>query len=170
MIQYHVRKEEVLQGDFKRATQFVRSLNGLGKKAYRSVSIYFSGYDDDIREIFEIDEIREWGKKFVSLHPYIFYFLNPTTESDQVFVTLIANNLSSFHYGERKTLPHLFEVENLKVDELPQFHLYLAIESEFYKKIERAVLTYAKRIKHATGGKEIMNYLSRFHEEGENMD
>lgn len=101
-----------------------------------------------------------------SLHPHIFYFLNPLTESDQVFVTLIANNLESFHYGERKILPYLFEVEKRTTENLPQFYIHLAIEKEMYKNIEEAVKHYAKRVKHATGGIEIMNFLAKFYDKG----
>jgi hypothetical protein len=49
-----------------------------GSGASQNTIIMFSGYDDDPRAIFEIEEIRKWVSRFYTTKPHLFYYLAAT--------------------------------------------------------------------------------------------
>src|SRR5690554_5136310 len=97
---YHIEREETEKMDFTRIDSFMNGLEKLKKKAHNRVLITFSGYDDTKEEIWEIDEIRTFVEKFVTMHPHIFYFLSEELEAKQVFLSCYTD-LTAFSRGER---------------------------------------------------------------------
>ena len=75
LIFYSVSKREVDNKDFSRIRKSLEILKETGKKAKGKMVLSFSGYDDDIREVYMIPEIREFVRILWNEYKYIFYFL-----------------------------------------------------------------------------------------------
>lgn len=163
LVQYYVSKEEVLNNDFRGANKFVREISRIGKPLYQSATIAFSGYDHDARELFEIDEVRHWGKRFVLQNPHIFYFLSPMTETDQIMLLLVADHLETIYLGKKYPITYLLDELKLNFEELPRYEIYISLSKETFQKLKKGTLSYAKKIKHATGGKEVIKKLERYY-------
>ena len=77
-----VSKEEIASGETRKQVdifnQFIEAkhLSGELKNLQGRLGLSFEGYDSDQREVYEIEEIREWVKKFIKDFPLFFYFFN----------------------------------------------------------------------------------------------
>ena len=52
------------------------------------VIIFIQGYNNDPRELFEIEEVRNWFKALLEDVPYLFYYINPEPSFYQYFLLL----------------------------------------------------------------------------------
>jgi len=83
-IHFVIEKEEVLAGDNSRTLDFFKMLTESEVAAriqFQNIIISFNGYDDDVREVFEIDPIRDFVQKLDLEFPYWLYFLDPCSPS-----------------------------------------------------------------------------------------
>lgn len=72
-----ISKTEVETKNFDNINIFFEIVKKFGDKVKNKVIITFSGYEKDLREIYEIPEVREYVRLLFERHPYLFYFLSP---------------------------------------------------------------------------------------------
>jgi len=69
--------QEVKAKDLARATEFRRRLTSTKELALHcqgKINVSFDGYDDDPRELFEIDEVKEYVALLAESIPELFFF------------------------------------------------------------------------------------------------
>jgi hypothetical protein len=79
-IEYWISRVTVEKRDTSKISSFFKRLEknmGVCKATQGRISISFSGYGDDPRELWEIDEVRNWFRSAFPLVKYWFYFLDP---------------------------------------------------------------------------------------------
>ena len=88
LIQYMVRKNEVLRQDYSRIRSVLNVFSDAGILAAQSLVLSFDGYDSDPRELTEIEEVRKYLKNVVGEFPHVWYFLIPVPNM-HVFAGLV---------------------------------------------------------------------------------
>lgn len=101
LIFYSVSKREVYNKDFSRIRKSLEILKETGKKAKGKMALSFSGYDDDIREVYMIPEIREFVRILWNEYKYIFYFLT-FLENNRSIIFACINEFEAYQYLEHK--------------------------------------------------------------------
>lgn len=91
LILHSVTKEEVIKQDIKRINEYLRKLrmdliNSCGK-----MMIMFDGYDNDTREIYEIEEIRKYISKLFNQNKDLFYYLTTIDQNNKLILTCLSN-------------------------------------------------------------------------------
>lgn len=79
-----VPKEEIIQGKYDFVLNFMERLSKNKEmllNAHSTLDIYFPEYDEEEREIFQINEIMKWLKKSIDIGVPWFYFLDTYTKS-----------------------------------------------------------------------------------------
>lgn len=93
------------------------------RKSKNKVTIGFDGYDDDPREVYDIDEIRSYIQDVSLKFPYWFYFCN--TKDHSLWIILLA------HCRFRKFGPGVAKV--LNEDAKKTYNVFLANLINFYE-------------------------------------
>ena len=83
---HSVTKKEVLKKDIFALNQILKSLRDDLTKSYGKAMIIFDGYDNDQREIYEIQEIREYVKKLFDENNDLFYFITKIGSLNKVIL------------------------------------------------------------------------------------
>ena len=91
LIFYCVSKKEVIKKDYTRIINSLEILKKAGKEAKGKLFIFFDGFDDDEREIYMIQEIREYVQYIYERYKYIFYFLSLLDNNRSHIFTCINN-------------------------------------------------------------------------------
>jgi hypothetical protein len=76
LVTFVITKNEVGLGATYRLEQQLQELKKAGANAKNSLILEFHGYDNDIREVYEIPEICNYLRKTFFKCPQLFYFLN----------------------------------------------------------------------------------------------
>ena len=106
-----VSHEEIISGDISPLTRglnnFLRSreevVSGRGRLA-----LSICGYDSDPRDVWEINEVREYLRKLDSAFPYWFYFAHPRFSTLKVLLA----SLCSFEIVARRVVPNDDEIRH----------------------------------------------------------
>ncbi len=88
---HSVTKKEVLKKDIFALNQILKSLRKDLIKSYGKAMIIFDGYDNDQREIYEIQEIREYVKKLFDENNDLFYFITKIGSLNKVILACISD-------------------------------------------------------------------------------
>ena len=74
-------KKEVHSNNFDRAKKQFEELRKAGVRAEKKLSVFFDGYDDDPREIWQIPETRAFVARLFSEYPELLFYLNDETKT-----------------------------------------------------------------------------------------
>lgn len=88
---HSVTKKEVLKKDIFALNQILKSLRDDLSKSYGKIMVIFDGYDNDQREIYEIQEIREYVKKLFNENNDLFYFITKMGSLNKVILACISD-------------------------------------------------------------------------------
>lgn len=89
LIMFNINREEVENNDYSRINHFIGLLEKAEKKAYGNTMLAFM-YDDDPREIYEIDEICLYMLNIFKKCPQLFYYLVPNAEVNLSLIYCLA--------------------------------------------------------------------------------
>lgn len=106
IIVYMVVREEVERADIRRAQHFFKRLRATRELAYHcreKVEIGFYGYDDDERELFEIEEVRQYVASLDEAFPELFFFGRTELPNAVLRLFLFCVSEISWEGGERST-------------------------------------------------------------------
>lgn len=107
-----ITKEDVLNKNLKVAERFFKKIDKKWDKFNERVFIVFDGWDNDNRELYEINEVREYVQLMVSKQPHLLFYLSQLTETLQIVLSCLSNNLTSIKPSNLKTA-----VETIKENE-----------------------------------------------------
>jgi hypothetical protein len=89
-----IPRVRVEAGDLSDAVAFVSSAPDAW---IGNVALVFTGYDDDLRELWEVPEVRRWFAGFVAEVPHLLMFLSPEFGSTKLYFALLLPQLDNAH-------------------------------------------------------------------------
>lgn len=148
LIFHSVSKNEIISKDMETLNSVLAQLRANKEKSRRKLMITFDGYDNDKREVYEIDEIRKYVAKVFDENYDLFYYL-----------TLLDNNASII-------LACIGNITNIKYDNYNRIKLIIDTPDNIRMKIVNGILTACKF--NVEVAKEILKKLFNYDKEVEN--
>lgn len=71
-----IERDYVLSGRIDEVVEFFTNIKATKGYFRNKVLFSISGYDDDRRELFEIEEVTKWTRKVIEAVPHIFYYVH----------------------------------------------------------------------------------------------
>lgn len=95
-----ITRHEVKSMNLSRARQTLKTFEDAGKHGRNKLMISFLGYEYSLKEVYEIEEIRNYVNILFNEFPHIFYFLSDINGSRTVFLLCLCNKIKT-----KKTSP-----------------------------------------------------------------
>jgi hypothetical protein len=84
-----IDQSEVRNMDFRRIDQAMTVLIDAGIQSRGKLMLTFQGYENTTKEIYEIEEIRQYVKELFANQPSLFYFLTEVEANDQIILNCL---------------------------------------------------------------------------------
>ena len=126
LIFHSVSKNEVISNDIETLNSVLAQLRANKEKSRRKLMITFDGYDNDKREVYEIDEIRKYVAKIFEKNYDLFYYLTSLDNNDSIILACIGNLM------------------NIKYDNYNRIKLIIDTPDDIRTKIANGILTACK--------------------------
>lgn len=107
-----IEREVVESGRIDEVVKFFTNIKATKGYFRERVLFSISGYDEDRRELFEIEEVMKWTRKVVEAIPYIFYYIH---QDSWAFIIC--------SLGERLTVVKPKDYEQFDMEEISRRHL-----------------------------------------------
>ena len=91
LIFHSVSKKKVISKDIETLNSVLAQLRANKEKSRRKLMITFDGYDNDKREVYEIEEIRKYVKKVFEKNHDLFYYLTSLANNDSILLACLGN-------------------------------------------------------------------------------
>ncbi len=91
LILHSVTKEEIIKQDIKRINEYINKLRSDLVNSCGKMMITFDGYDNDTREIYEIEEIRKYISKLFNQNKDLFYYITTIEQNNKLILTCLSN-------------------------------------------------------------------------------
>ena len=91
LIFHSVSKENVVRQNIDTTNLILENLRKNTTKSKKKLMITFDGYDNDKREVYEIDEIRKYVKKVFEKNHDLFYYLTSLVNNDSIILACLGN-------------------------------------------------------------------------------
>jgi hypothetical protein len=75
-IPIYISKKEVEEFNISQILNMINLIDKKVIKPTKKIAIAFSGFENDVREIYQITEIRLWLHRLIALKPHLFYYLS----------------------------------------------------------------------------------------------
>lgn len=96
LIHLIITKEEIDSNNFQRINILLKALEECKQKSKNKLFITFLGYDNNLKEFYEIKKIRSYVYKIFKKDPHIFYFLSSAAWTT---VLLCLFNVKRLHHN-----------------------------------------------------------------------
>ena len=93
LLVHSISKEEIKTQNIKRINKCIEKLRETISKSYSKLMIVFDGYNNDSREVYEIEEIRKYVSKLFNENEDLFYFLTNIGQNNKILLIC----MSDFH-------------------------------------------------------------------------
>lgn len=90
-----IEREWIESGSVNKMMSLLRPLlvdSSIIQRFAGTVDLVFHGWDDDLRELPEIPEVKQWFRQLTEVFPYWFVFLNRTTYSIPLAINLLLDS------------------------------------------------------------------------------
>lgn len=91
LIFHSVSKEKVVKKEIDATNLILEHLRKNSDKSRKKLMITFDGYDNDKREVYEIDEIRKYVAKVFEQNHDLFYYLTSLANNDAILLACLGN-------------------------------------------------------------------------------
>lgn len=157
-----IRKENLVNKDLSRLIEFLNIVEANPKFYHKKGHITFGGYDDDAREIYEIQEIRDWCLKAIEKYPHLFYFIEDKLEGQKNIIVCIAN-IQAFQTGPRKSILQWHrEGFNVTDKNFPKISIKVDLPSTLFNNIVFGLSTFGEKINDEKRTDALIKELSYF--------
>lgn len=93
LFMFGITKDEILKVSTSRLEQQISELTKAGPKVKNKLCIYYLGWDDEPREIFEIPEVIGFIRTVFANLPEIFYFANIESYTFAILTNMVFTSL-----------------------------------------------------------------------------
>lgn len=104
LIFHSVSKKEVIKQDIETTNLILAHLRKNSSKSKKKLMITFDGYDNDKREVYEIEEIRKYVAKVFEQNHDLFYYLTSLINNDSIILACLGNLTNIRFNNSNKTL------------------------------------------------------------------
>jgi hypothetical protein len=147
-----ITKEHIDHQDFEEVQSFLNLLMEDPIKYESKIFLVIHGYDNDSRELYEIQEIRDYFVILDKLFPYWFYFMLKKIEKNHSSLSLIMLLLVPFEINSEKEGVKNVEYDIQKFNDFMNIHFHylneltdkLGLSDEVNKRISLDVLNVFK--------------------------
>lgn len=160
LLVFNVSREEVENKFYKPVKDYIKTLETLGLKAYQKGAISFDGYDDDMREIPEIPEIRAFIRKLLNDHPHLFFYMSFKMEVPSYMAPCLGDYYSVYK-GKKLTKEEITEMYKNN-QELPQIRYHIHIPETNVRRMQRETVKHAARFNAEPLAELIVDWLEPF--------
>jgi len=139
----NISRHETNCKDLARFKKILRKFNETGANARGKMMLLFTGYENDHKEIYEIQAIRGWVAKAFNYCPYLFYFLTDAMQNNSCILACLGDCTKALHmpFGEPKTVPEYLSL-GLSYEELPKATLMLSLTDEVSERVANGIMEY----------------------------
>ena len=88
---HKIAKEEIETQNIERINKVMKILRKDLKHTYNTLMIMFDGYNDDSREIYEIQEIRNYVRKTFNENKDLFYYLTDIDNNNKILLACMSD-------------------------------------------------------------------------------
>ncbi|MCL6585579.1 MAG: hypothetical protein K6T72_03530 [Anoxybacillus sp.] len=81
MLIISVPRKDINTGNTAKQLKLLNKVEKRKNQLANKVVLFFEGYEEDERELYQIPEVRKWMKKLFKQKPHLFYYLCDFTES-----------------------------------------------------------------------------------------
>jgi hypothetical protein len=161
ILMYEIQRDDV---ENLRYVGIAEALRTLDKRMRDKLVMTFGGYDHDVRELHEVDEVRTWVKGLFEKYPYILYYAN---QDFKTFQTLLQCYLDfeMFFTGERM---NSYEIEakliSGELEKVPTMPIYLILPKEKEVYLVKHLKQYGLKIHDLQGANRTIKDLKKIFE------
>lgn len=91
LIFHSVTKKEIMKQDTKRINEYLEMLRKDLENSCSKLMITFDGYENDPREIYEIEEIRKYVSKLFSENKDLFYYITTMDNNNSMLLACMSD-------------------------------------------------------------------------------
>lgn len=91
LIFHSVSKEKVVKKEIDATNLILEHLRKNSDKSRKKLMITFDGYDNDKREVYEIDEIKKYVAKVFEQNHDLFYYLTSLANNDSILLACLGD-------------------------------------------------------------------------------
>lgn len=133
---FSVERDHVEKKFYKPVKEFIKTLDRLGPLAVQNAAITFDGYEDDPRELSEIDEVRAYIRRLFNDHPHLFLYMSFQMEIPQYMIPCLGD-FYSIYKGEKLTKEQIIRM-HLENKEVPQIEYHVHIPEANVRRMQQA--------------------------------
>lgn len=156
------RAGEVEAHNTKKVEKFIHTLSAVGKPAKLNAIFMFGGYDDDNRELYEIQEVRDFVAKVFKKVPHLFYFIDQKHHENQQLLLTCLCDIAVFYQGE-KLSPIEMEERGYTIETLPKSKIRISMPNKMWNNIKAELRKYARSIDDKKGAEEIITQMKNLY-------
>lgn len=91
LIVYSITKKEAMQQDIQRINRTIKTLRRELENSCGKLMITFDGYENDLREIYEIEEIRNYVSKVFNENKDLFYYVTAVDNNNSMLLACMSS-------------------------------------------------------------------------------
>lgn len=156
---YEVHREgEIGKKDVLSAFKFIQSLGALGKAARQRVFFMFGGYDEDNRELYEIEEVRAYVLKLFKKIPYLFYYVDQEMYENQQLLLSCLCDIAVVYEG-KKMSPIEMEEAGYTLETIPKHQMIIHMPNKIWSELKAETRKHGRRIGDLKGAEDIIRQI-----------
>lgn len=97
-----ISKEEVVNLQFNKLLEGIKEVEEGPTKGFSSILFSIKGYDEDSRELYEIDKVRRFYNRLVKKIPHFLYYVNPMNQMPGQIIGALAFDIIKVETEENK--------------------------------------------------------------------
>ena len=140
----NIEKEYIDSCSLKKFSKVAGKFEAAGRDGRSKMMLIFDGFNDDPREICEIDVIRQWVAKAFKYYPHMFYWLTPF-ENNNSFIIACLSDFVLTTFGERKMTVDEYLAAGYDYDNMPKLRLQVKPSQEVRQAIVSAIKSYGSK-------------------------
>ena len=142
LISFSISRVSVENKNYSQVNKLIKLLRSGGSSSRQKLGVSFDGYEYDIEEIFEIDNIRKYVKVLLFRHPSLLYYISNIDESLQNLLVCYFD-FETIAYGEKKPIVE-YPIEDLMYKRQPRQKLYIYADQDkldsWFKEIRKEAM------------------------------
>lgn len=97
-----LEKDEIEKFSFSRLLKEIKNLDKREDKGFSSLMLAINGYDDIPKEIYEIEDTREYLQRLIHRIPFLLFYISPINEMPMQIITSLSD-FKKFYSGPLST-------------------------------------------------------------------
>lgn len=151
--------DDVMNFNIKPIDKLFKVADAIRKPLYQKILISFNGFDNDRRELYEIDEAKKYIKKLVTKRPQLLYYINMEACYDFLFACL-ADEIMTIRNTEDTLSSHeLYKKYTQNGLEIPRYKTRLTVKTDTIESVSNRLTDYGIKVNDVQGVAKIIKLI-----------